>query len=207
MTEPRGEEAVSARISQKVAVGVVFVAAMLMSIMDATIVNVALPTIGRDFGVSPTAVDSISIAFLVSLAVFIPASGGHAVANLTAYRAAFLVAAAICLSGVAWSLSISRRRGRRHDPRPTGPARGRVSARAVGDGLTSRFAGVAWRSVAAPNASSNPIVRGALASSPEHDNPPGLLRPVPSSPAAVRWRGGSDDAIWGLRSSGQLVMS
>jgi EmrB/QacA subfamily drug resistance transporter len=66
---------VQARISQKVAVSVVFVAAMFMSIMDATIVNVALPTIGRDFAVSPTAVDSISIAFLVSLAVFIPASG------------------------------------------------------------------------------------------------------------------------------------
>jgi MFS family permease len=42
---------------------------------DATIVNVALPTIGRDFKVSATAVDAISIAFLVSLAVFIPASG------------------------------------------------------------------------------------------------------------------------------------
>ncbi len=63
------------RISQKVAVGVVFVAAMFMSIMDATIVNVALPTIGREFHVSPTAVASIAIAFLVSLAVFIPASG------------------------------------------------------------------------------------------------------------------------------------
>jgi EmrB/QacA subfamily drug resistance transporter len=46
-----------------------------MSIMDVTIVNVALPTIGRDFAVRPTAVDSISIGFLVSLAVFIPASG------------------------------------------------------------------------------------------------------------------------------------
>jgi EmrB/QacA subfamily drug resistance transporter len=66
---------VQARISQKVAVSVVFVAAMFMSIMDATIVNVALPTIGRDFHVTPTAVDSISIAFLVSLAIFIPASG------------------------------------------------------------------------------------------------------------------------------------
>src|ERR1700742_4579501 len=48
---------------------------MFMSIMDATIVNVALPTIGRDFKVASTAVDSIAIAFLVSLAVFIPASG------------------------------------------------------------------------------------------------------------------------------------
>jgi EmrB/QacA subfamily drug resistance transporter len=63
------------RVSQKVAVSVVFVAAMFMSIMDVTIVNVALPTIGRDFGVASTAVDGISIAFLVSLAVFIPASG------------------------------------------------------------------------------------------------------------------------------------
>jgi EmrB/QacA subfamily drug resistance transporter len=66
----------AARIfNQKVAVGVVFVSAMFMTIMDITIVNVALPTIGRDFHVAPTAVDGIVIAYLVSLAVFIPASG------------------------------------------------------------------------------------------------------------------------------------
>jgi len=63
------------RINPKVAVSVVYVAAMFISIMDVSIVNVALPSIGRDFGVTPTAVDGISIAFLVSLAVFIPASG------------------------------------------------------------------------------------------------------------------------------------
>ena len=62
-------------MSQKVAVGVVFVSAMFMNIMDITIVNVALPTIGRDFGIPPTAVDGVVIAYLVSLAVFIPASG------------------------------------------------------------------------------------------------------------------------------------
>ena len=49
----RNRDVVEARISQKVAVSVVFVAAMFMSIMDATIVNVALPTIGRDFHVTP----------------------------------------------------------------------------------------------------------------------------------------------------------
>ena len=98
---------VNARISQKVAVGVVFVAAMFMSIMDTTIVNVALPTIGRDFAVSPTAVDSISIAFLVSLAVFIPASGwlgdrlGGKRVLLTAI-VVFTVASALC--GLASSL-------------------------------------------------------------------------------------------------------
>ncbi len=95
------------RISQKVAVGVVFVAAMFMSIMDATIVNVALPTIGRDFHVSPTAIDSIAISFLVSLAVFIPASGwlgdrfgGKRV--LLVAIVVFTVASALC--GIATSL-------------------------------------------------------------------------------------------------------
>ena len=97
----------AARISQKVAVGTVFVAAMFMSIMDVTIVNVALPTIGRDFGVSATAVDSVSIAFLVSLAVFIPASGwlgdrfGGKRVMLTAI-AVFTAASALC--GMASSL-------------------------------------------------------------------------------------------------------
>ena len=95
------------RISQKVAVGVVFVAAMFMTILDATIVNVALPTIGRDFGVSATAVDGIAIAFLVSLAVTIPASGwlgdryGGKRVLLTAI-ALFTGASALC--GVASSL-------------------------------------------------------------------------------------------------------
>ncbi len=97
----------SGRISQKVAVGAVFVAAMFMSIMDTTIVNVALPTIGRDFKVSVTAVDSISIAFLVSLAVFIPASGwlGDRLGGkrvLLAAIALFTAASALC--GLASSL-------------------------------------------------------------------------------------------------------
>jgi EmrB/QacA subfamily drug resistance transporter len=62
-------------ISQKVAVAVVYVAAMFMAIMDTTIVNVALPRLGREFAVRPDAVDSVVIAFLVSLAIFIPTSG------------------------------------------------------------------------------------------------------------------------------------
>ncbi len=62
-------------MNQKIAVGVVFVSAMFMNIIDVTIVNVALPTIGRDFQIPPTAVDGIVIAYLVSLADFIPSSG------------------------------------------------------------------------------------------------------------------------------------
>jgi EmrB/QacA subfamily drug resistance transporter len=96
-----------ARISQKVAVSVVYVAAMFMSIMDSSIVNVALPSIGRDFSVAPTSIDAISIAFLVSLAVFIPASGwlGDRLGGKRVLLAAivvFSVASALC--GAATSL-------------------------------------------------------------------------------------------------------
>ncbi len=61
-------------MSQKVAVSVVYVAAMFMAIMDTTIVNVALPTITRDLHATAAGVATTVIAFLVSLAVFIPAS-------------------------------------------------------------------------------------------------------------------------------------
>jgi EmrB/QacA subfamily drug resistance transporter len=95
------------RINPKVAVSVVFVAAMFMTIMDTSIVNVALPAIGRDFRVAPTAVDGISIAFLVSLAVFMPASGwlGDRYGGKRVLMAAivvFTVASALC--GVAANL-------------------------------------------------------------------------------------------------------
>jgi EmrB/QacA subfamily drug resistance transporter len=96
------------RVSQKVAVSVVYVAAMFMTIMDATIVNVALPTIGRTFRVPSTSVASVSIYFLVSLAVFISASGwlgdrfgGKRV--LLAAITVFIFASALC--GLAGSLA------------------------------------------------------------------------------------------------------
>jgi EmrB/QacA subfamily drug resistance transporter len=63
------------QMNQKIAVSVVFVAAMFMNIMDTTIVNVALPTIGRQFHVAADSVDTVAIGYLVSLAVFIPVSG------------------------------------------------------------------------------------------------------------------------------------
>lgn len=95
------------RISQKVAVSVVFVAAMFMSIMDTTIVNVALPTIGRSFHVPATSVDTVSIYFLVSLAVFIPASGwlGDRYGGRRVLLAAIVVfTAGSALCGLAQSL-------------------------------------------------------------------------------------------------------
>ncbi|MGH9094659.1 MAG: MDR family MFS transporter, partial [Acidimicrobiales bacterium] len=85
---------------------VVFVAAMFMNIMDATIVNVAIPTLGRDFHVAAASVGSVAIGYLVSLAVFIPASGwlGDRLGGKRVLLAAtllFTVASALC--GVAGS--------------------------------------------------------------------------------------------------------
>lgn len=62
-------------IRPRVAIFVVFVASLFMSIMDSTIVNVALSTMSRDFGVNIAATDVIVVAYLVSLAVIIPAAG------------------------------------------------------------------------------------------------------------------------------------
>jgi EmrB/QacA subfamily drug resistance transporter len=63
------------KMNQKIAVAVVYVAAMFMAIMDTTIVNVTLPTLGRTFHVSADGIDAVSIGYLVSLGVFIPISG------------------------------------------------------------------------------------------------------------------------------------
>lgn len=69
-------ERLRARLTnQKVAVSIVFVLAMFMSIMDITIVNVALPQLGRDLNVGTTGVAAVVVGYLVSLAVVIPASG------------------------------------------------------------------------------------------------------------------------------------
>ncbi len=62
-------------IPPKVVVGAVFVAAMFMNIMDATVVNVALPTLSRYFGVPVASVSGVVTAYLVTLAVAMPASG------------------------------------------------------------------------------------------------------------------------------------
>jgi EmrB/QacA subfamily drug resistance transporter len=95
------------RINQKVAVSVVFVAAMFMTIIDTSIVNVAIPTIGREFHVNTGSVDSVVTGFLVSLAVFMPASGwlGDRLGNKRVLLAAILIfTVASILCGAARSL-------------------------------------------------------------------------------------------------------
>lgn len=94
-------------INQKVAVSVVYVAAMFLAIMDTTIVNVALPTLGRDFHASPASVAATVIAFLVSLAVFIPVSswlGDRLGARQVLLGAIILFTGASALCGISGSL-------------------------------------------------------------------------------------------------------
>ena len=63
------------RPTQQVVVAVVYVCGMLLNSLSATIVNVALATLGREFDVPPAAVEAVVVSYLVSQAVCIPVSG------------------------------------------------------------------------------------------------------------------------------------
>ncbi|WP_051062438.1 DHA2 family efflux MFS transporter permease subunit [Ilumatobacter nonamiensis] len=54
---------------------VVYIVGLFMTIIDGTIVNVALPTLAREFDVSSTDIEWVSIAYLLALAAMIPAAG------------------------------------------------------------------------------------------------------------------------------------
>jgi EmrB/QacA subfamily drug resistance transporter len=94
-------------INPKVSVSVIFVASMFMSIMDGTIVTVALPALSRQFNAAGTSIDAIVVGYLVSLAVIIPASGwlGDRLGTKRVFLGAlvlFTIASALC--GIATSL-------------------------------------------------------------------------------------------------------
>jgi EmrB/QacA subfamily drug resistance transporter len=97
------------KIDPKLSVCVVFVIAMFMSIMDSTIVNVALPSLGRQLRVPNASIDAVVVGYLVSLAVVIPASGwlGDRFGTKRIFLAAlalFSIASALC--GFAGSFSM-----------------------------------------------------------------------------------------------------
>jgi EmrB/QacA subfamily drug resistance transporter len=63
------------RLSPQQVVGAIYVGVMFMSIIDTTAVNVALPSLARQFGVPPSSTGGVVVGYLVSLAVWIPAAG------------------------------------------------------------------------------------------------------------------------------------
>jgi EmrB/QacA subfamily drug resistance transporter len=98
---------VKARLSPKLVVGAVFVASMFLNIMDATVVNVALPTLSRYFAVPVASVSGVVTAYLVTLAVVMPVSGwvgDRFGARSVVLSAIGLFTAASALCGIATSL-------------------------------------------------------------------------------------------------------
>jgi len=93
-------------VEYKYIVAAVLVSALFLDILDTTIVNVALPTLGRHFGAGST--EWVVVGYTLSLAVFIPASGwlGDRVGTKRIFLfafAMFLGASALC--GAAQSIN------------------------------------------------------------------------------------------------------
>lgn len=59
----------------KYIVAVIAVFGLFMELLDSTIVNVAIPTLAKDFDATPTTIEWVVTGYLLSLAVFIPVSG------------------------------------------------------------------------------------------------------------------------------------
>src|SRR5215510_4895006 len=70
---------------------------MLMNTLDSTIVIVALATLGREFDVPPVTTEAVVIGYLVSMAMFIPASGW--LGDRFGTKRIFLLALAIFTTG------------------------------------------------------------------------------------------------------------
>jgi EmrB/QacA subfamily drug resistance transporter len=85
-----------------------FIIALFADVLDATIVNVALPTLGRELAVGNDVLQWVVTGYLLSLAVWIPASGW--LGDRFGTRRIFLIALGIfvggsALCGLAWSAS------------------------------------------------------------------------------------------------------
>ncbi len=88
-------------------VGIVFLLGLFMELLDMTVVNVAIPTLQQDFGAALAGMEWVVTGYLLSLAVFIPASGF--LADRFGSKRIFMLALAIFSlaslgAGFAWSL-------------------------------------------------------------------------------------------------------
>lgn len=89
-------------------VAVAFVMALFMDIMDTTIVNVALPTLAQNLHANNTSLEWVVNAYLLSLAIWIPASGwlgDRYGTKKTFLFAIFVFTLGSALCGFAWNAS------------------------------------------------------------------------------------------------------
>jgi EmrB/QacA subfamily drug resistance transporter len=96
------------QIEYKWLVAAAFVAGMFMDIMDTTIVNVALPTLGTQFGAGDGTLEWVVTGYLLSLAIWIPTSGwiGDRFGTKKTFLFAlvmFTIGSALC--GAAWDIT------------------------------------------------------------------------------------------------------
>nr|WP_218090276.1 DHA2 family efflux MFS transporter permease subunit [Paenibacillus solanacearum] len=94
-------------VNPKVAIRLIYVAAMFLVAMDATIVNVALLAICKELAVSPAEAGTVNIGYLVAVALTLPLAGwlGDRFGGKRVLLSAIIVftAASVCC-GLAWSL-------------------------------------------------------------------------------------------------------
>lgn len=98
-----------ARIESKWLVAIAFVLGLFMEVLDMTVLNTALPAIGREFEVSQSTLQFALTGYLVSLAIFIPASGWVSDKFGSKWTFAFAIAvftAASALAGAAQSMEM-----------------------------------------------------------------------------------------------------
>jgi len=103
--------------------------ALLMEQLDGTVLATALPTMARSFGVDPLRMNVALTSYLLSLAMFFPASGW--IADRFGSRTVFRAAIALCAGALARHSgggAHSAGHGRSHDVtgRTAGAAAGRV---------------------------------------------------------------------------------
>ena len=89
------------KIEYKWIVAVIFVAGLFLEILDTTIVNVAIPTLAKEFDATRASMEWVVLGYLLSLAIWIPASGwiGDKVGTKKTFLFAlltFTVASALC---------------------------------------------------------------------------------------------------------------
>ncbi len=94
-------------IEYKYIVAIVAVFGLFMELLDATIVNVAIPTLSKEFSATTTSIEWVVTGYLLSLAVFIPVSGwaGDRFGTKRTFMfatAVFTVASLLCT--LAWNI-------------------------------------------------------------------------------------------------------
>jgi EmrB/QacA subfamily drug resistance transporter len=85
------------KLEYKWIVGIVYIMALFMDLLDMTVINVAIPTLATEFNASTTTIEWVVTGYLLSLALFIPISGW--MGDRFGTKRVFMAALAIFVTG------------------------------------------------------------------------------------------------------------